>query len=1773
MKKWKKVKKSWLAAGITAIVVIGAGIAALINASNLHHMFEPKDFERFENRFDSGGEYDSAAGDGEKSDLADESEDGENSADEEAQKALKVAEDETDHSDGLGLSNHDNNTGADGGNQNPDAFGISDNRGPGGVDVTPGSGGQNGGSGGSGNVGNGNGEEPGGGNGGGPGKPGKPDDPQIPDHPDTPDGPSGWEEDQLKPRDPVKTKDGVLVGLKAVIHREYCQGDVFQGEDATVTAVFRQEDGKNKEVIVPYGGKNGYSVKLSTKLPGKCTASFTYLGVTARAEYEVISSGLSIHYYGVSGGRVYSFDFPGPLGADQETLDELSDMVYHPTSGGIVDLTDIHSRLIAYLGDKDVESNFLADAKHKYVTFLEEEGEYLKTMLSGFQYYSNGSLAPGGPYLYYPVYNWGAGNLRHVMDIVSDVPKGYRIRRIVQNKGEFGQYKGSQVLEQYTGEEEAVSVPMGVTEIALKGKQGNGNVTKLVLPESVCKIDFAGVAECLPGLEAYEVSGRSLYQVIDGVLYSRDKKTMLSVPPGMTDIKIPDTVKVIADGAFRNSSVKELNIPASVVTLEAGCFEEFHGDVIRVEGNGTLKTAADTGYSGKILFSDSSYDVVMKKGMFVFKSRDILFGAMDQNGVEIPGKTGIYQYDGSRNILTLKDNDEALTGIPADTRGYYVVPDGITAVEEGAFSGAAGLQEISLPETVRELKKGSLIFQDNVREVFLSADMTEISPMVFGDPAAGGRAPDIAVCVPKEFYTSYVEKWSEILDPVYGKGTAERLLQVKDDAVFYENDAKYQKTEKDGTEYYKLLEVYAKDRTAFRVKAGTTEIKAGAFSGCERLEILYLPNSLKKAGKGTFAGCKNLQTVTVKKAELLPSGAFDPAADHVTIYEKGSRFSGFAYYKGIIYGKSSDGIYTVIDVPTDYAEKVVLYQNTGCLNAEAFKDCEFLTSIEIPDQEALTEIGERCFENCTAIESIDLSKAGRLKKVGNGAFRSCTNLIELYLPDHLEETGKGICYDCTSLRTVKAEGITKVKEEMFFNCQSLLSDGISLGWDKITVIGDRAFAYCSLISSVPATPRLNSLGVRAFYTCQRLRSMTLPGTLSSMGEECFGECSSMTQIVMNGSLTGISRYCFYGCRELVKVEFGAQQKKVLEVVGVQAFGQCSSLESLDLSGCSALKYMGERTFAGCGLLAIVRLPGKLSKVPDYCFEGCSYLSTLTLLADDAPVLGEAVFGDSLSLFIHVWVKEEKLAAYRKAYTKVLDPAYGEGTVKKILGKIDSSREYIRGIIYEFTSEGRVLKEVTDVFEGSYTVPIDTVRIEAEAFMGCNKLTGIELPAGSKMILGDRCFKDCRSLESAELNGDIPAWGSETFMNCTSLKNVDMGKGYHEVIREVGRRAFKGCTGLAGRDALSIRAAVSVLGEECFAGCTNLEAIPLTEYAYTNLEVIGSRAFEGCESLTQFLTSAFTGVKTLGAYAFSGCDSLRGPSVPANVTSIGEGCFSECANLTTVSFYCVLEEYPKDCFKNCPMLSRTGGVSGALSGLKKIGPGAYEGCSSLTTNASWNLGRYSGLEEIGENAFKGCTNMSSIELSAAVKKIGAGAFDGLSSVGQMILHSENPPEMGRISLEAFPEGFCIRVPDSQASGDRVYKAYLSVFTEMFGGAKAYEILDSISDGAKSRNQSYASEEKFVSDEASKESDSAEKNLPEEERPQEAEKMQEEESGQEKGSPQGTNKRQETENVQDEEKEIERPQEIENAQGIKKPQETETNGIKAVEDEEESEEITE
>ena len=98
--------------------------------------------------------------------------------------------------------------------------------------------------------------------------------------------------------------------------------------------------------------------------------------------------------------------------------------------------------------------------------------------------------------------------------------------------------------------------------------------------------------------------------------------------------------------------------------------------------------------------------------------------------------------------------------------------------------------------------------------------------------------------------------------------------------------------------------------------------------------------------------------------------------------------------------------------------------------------------------------------------------------------------------------------------------------------------------------------------------------------------------------------------------------------------------------------------------------------------------------------------------------------------------------------------------------------------------------------------------------------------------------------------------------------------------------------------------VLALGEDCFAGCTELTTVYLPE----TLATIGDGAFYGCTSLRGIFIPA--SVNVIGEEAFYGCTALEAICIHNRIKIIREDAFDQCNRLNFIFFLGTNAEWTK-----------------------------------------------------------------------------------------------------------------------------------------------------------------------------------------------------------------------------------------------------------------------
>ena len=211
--------------------------------------------------------------------------------------------------------------------------------------------------------------------------------------------------------------------------------------------------------------------------------------------------------------------------------------------------------------------------------------------------------------------------------------------------------------------------------------------------------------------------------------------------------------------------------------------------------------------------------------------------------------------------------------------------------------------------------------------------------------------------------------------------------------------------------------------TSINIPDSVTSIGDGAFSWCGSLTCINIPDSVTSIGESAFIECKSLTSINIPDSVIKMGG--NPFANwhgSLSIESKSFIYENDVFFNAdktiIIAYRAEDESYNVPDSVTSIGDS-------------AFGGCKSLTSINIPD--SVTSIGKEAFANCHSLTSINIPDS--VTSIGEYAFYQCESLTCINIPD----------------------GVTSIGEWAFCRCKSLTCINIP---DSVTSIGKFAFNLC-----------------------------------------------------------------------------------------------------------------------------------------------------------------------------------------------------------------------------------------------------------------------------------------------------------------------------------------------------------------------------------------------------------------------------------------------------------------------------------------------------------------------------------------------------------------------------------------------------------------------------------------------------------------------------------------------------------------------------------------
>ena len=257
------------------------------------------------------------------------------------------------------------------------------------------------------------------------------------------------------------------------------------------------------------------------------------------------------------------------------------------------------------------------------------------------------------------------------------------------------------------------------------------------------------------------------------------------------------------------------------------------------------------------------------------------------------------------------------------------------------------------------------------------------------------------------------------------------------------------------------------------------------------------------------------------------------------------------------------------------------------------------------------------------------------------------------------------------------------------------------------------------------------IGENALYNDTKINSLSLPSSIERVKSRAFWKASNLKNVTF------------------------ADKGKGLKTIGMYAFADCSSLESIDLSN-SSITEIPENAFSNCTSLKTVKLPSTVTKIADDAFADCKKLEEIQGLSNcKISEIGKDAFAGCYNLKTFdissatITSLPDTICSNMYALTSIHLP--------KTLTSIGTS-----------ALEGcKKLEEITGISDCKLT------SIGANAFASCSALKEVDLSKSSFTALPASAFAKDTALTSVKLPDSLTEIGEKAFVGCGAMEKIDL----------------------------------------------------------------------------------------------------------------------------------------------------------------------------------------------------------------------------------------------------------------------------------------------------------------------------------------------------------------------------------------------------------------
>ena len=258
----------------------------------------------------------------------------------------------------------------------------------------------------------------------------------------------------------------------------------------------------------------------------------------------------------------------------------------------------------------------------------------------------------------------------------------------------------------------SVTIPDSVTSIGDHAFYDCTSLTSVTIPNSVTSIGGYAFRKCTSLTGIWVAEGSSHYSSdAFGVLFNKDKTTLVQCPGAFAAYTIPNSVTSIDDGAFCEcTSLKSVTIPDGVTSIGVDAFGGC-ASLISMTIPDSVTSIGDDAFAGcRSLTSVTIPNSVTSIGDNTFDQCTSL------TSVAIPGSvTSIGRY----------------TFFYCTSLTSVAIPDSVTSIGHGAFEGCASLTSVTIPNSVTSIGDQAFEGCASLTSVTIPNSVTSIGDFAF----------------------------------------------------------------------------------------------------------------------------------------------------------------------------------------------------------------------------------------------------------------------------------------------------------------------------------------------------------------------------------------------------------------------------------------------------------------------------------------------------------------------------------------------------------------------------------------------------------------------------------------------------------------------------------------------------------------------------------------------------------------------------------------------------------------------------------------------------------------------------------------------------------------------------------------------------------------------------------------------------------------------------------------------------------------------------------